>query len=61
MMGPLLPDSIAPYAKAWVAFLGFVATSVVTAWDAAPQWLAVVATVLTAVGVYFVPNAEVED
>lgn len=57
-MQHLLPAAWQPYAKAWVAATGGTATAVVTAWPAAPEWLAVVASALTAVGVYLTPNAE---
>lgn len=57
-MGELFPKAVAPYAKAWVAFLGVIAASVVVAWDDAPKWLVVVSSVLTAAGVYLTPNSE---
>jgi len=58
MMGELLPKAVLPYAKAWIALLGVIASSVVIGWDDAPKWLVVVSSVLTAVGVYLTPNAE---
>ena len=57
-MNDLLPKAVAPYAKAWIAFLGFVLTTVGVAWSAAPEWVPIVASVLTAVGVYLTPNAD---
>lgn len=60
MMGDLFPDSVAKYAKAWVAFLGFLATTVATEWAEAPSWVKVVGAVLTTVGVYLVRNRQDE-
>lgn len=60
-MSKLLPASMLPYAKAWVAFLGVVASAVIVSWPAAPKWLAVVSSVLTTVGVYLAPNGPADE
>ena len=59
-MENLLPKAVYPYAKAWVAFLGFLGTTVATTWGDAPDWVGVVGGILTTVGVYLTPNAEVD-
>lgn len=57
LIGPLLPASARPYAKAVLALLGVV-VSVLAATLTDVAWLPVVVQVLAAVGVYAVPNAE---
>jgi hypothetical protein len=52
----LLPAKVVPYAKAWVALFGVLVNAVVIAWPSAPDWLVIVASVLTAAGVYLTPN-----
>jgi hypothetical protein len=48
-------------AKWWVALAGAVVTSVLAVLDGPPQWLVVVSSVLTAVGVYVTPNQPASD
>lgn len=57
----LLPQTWMPYAKSWVALTGVVLVSLATGWDAAPAWVPVAASVVTAVGVYLTPNAAHES
>ena len=52
----LLPVKVQPYAKTIVAVLGVVVGAVVSSLDSTPAWLNVVVAVLTALGVYAVPN-----
>jgi ABC-type uncharacterized transport system permease subunit len=52
----LLPVKVQPYAKTIVAVLGVVVGAVVSSLDSVPSWLNVVVAVLTALGVYAVPN-----
>jgi hypothetical protein len=59
-MDQLFPKAIAPYAKAWTAFLGVVLTNVATLWADAPAWVGVVGGVLTVAAVFAVPNAPQE-
>ena len=52
----LLPAKMMPYAKAWVGLLAAVLVTVATTWEAAPEWVAIAAAVVGAVGVYLTPN-----
>lgn len=54
----LLPNKIAPYAKAWLSLIGVVLTGIVTAVDDAPKWVAVASAVVASAVVYFVPNGD---
>lgn len=56
----LVPKSVEPYMKAWVALIGVVLVALATSWEAAPEWVAIAASVATAVGVYLVPNGKPE-
>lgn len=59
----MLPDKIAPYAKAIVAILGAVVVAVMQAWPDDPgvqQWGGIVTSLLTAIAVYAVPNKDPE-
>ena len=53
-----MPASFAAAAKFWVGLLGAILIAASSALDSPPQWLGVVIAVLTAIGVYLVPNAE---
>ena len=52
----LLPEKAQPYAKTIVAVLGVIVGAIVSSLDSVPAWLNVVVAVLTALGVYAVPN-----
>lgn len=54
----LVPDRIAPYAKAWVSLLGTLVTVVVTAAPAVPWWVGIIPALCTAIATYLVPNAK---
>ena len=56
-MEQLFGKAIAPYAKAWIAFLGAVLLSVAWYWPGAPTWVAIVGNVLVGAAVWAVPNA----
>lgn len=60
MINELFPKAVLPYAKAWVAFLGFIFTTVSAQWDGAPNWVAPVGSVITAIAVYLIPNLAYE-
>lgn len=55
-MTNLLPAAWQPYAKAWISLLGVIASGIVVAWAAAPNWIGIVGAVLTTVGVYLTKN-----
>ena len=56
-----MPTWLTPAAaKFWVGVVGAVVVAVLSALPDDPQWLVVVSAVLTAVGVYLVPNAAPE-
>lgn len=57
----LVPDRIAPYAKAWVSLIGAILTLVVTAAPAVPWWVGIIPAALTAIGTYLVPNVPAQD
>ena len=57
----ILPkESLRTAAKAWVAWLGTVVGLVVIVVPDSPRWLTVAIGVLTALGVYAVPNRPVD-
>lgn len=56
----LLPSKMMPYLKSWVALAGVILVSLASTWNGAPSWVAVAAAVVTAVGVYLVPNGTKE-
>lgn len=56
-----MPETFANAAKFYVGLLGAVLVAASTALDNPPQWLGVVIAVLTAIGVYLVPNAAPAD
>jgi hypothetical protein len=53
-----LPVGVRPYAKAVVAVIGVILTALVTNLDEVPQWLSVLVSILTALGVYATPNKD---
>lgn len=55
-----MPDTFRTAAKFWTGLLGAVLVAVVAVLDDPPQWLSVAVAVLTAIGVYLVPNATPE-
>lgn len=56
----LLPSKMMPYLKSWVALAGVILVALASTWNGAPSWVAVAAAVVTAVGVYLVPNSTEE-
>lgn len=53
--------NVSPYAKTIVAILGAVLTAVMTQFpdtEAVQQWGPIIAALLTAIGVYAIPNAD---
>lgn len=52
---------ILQYAKAIAALIGAVLTSVIVILPEVPLWLAIVSAVVTAVAVYAIPNASLDD
>jgi len=55
-VGQLFPNAIAPYAKAWVAFIGVLFVTLSEAWIDAPEWISIVGAVATVLGVWGVNN-----
>ena len=53
----LLPAKWQPYAKFIVAMLGVIVTSAIATFDSVPAFVVYISTVLTALGVYSIPNA----
>ena len=53
----LLPATWQPYAKFVVAMLGVIVTSAIATFDSVPAFVVYISTVLTALGVYGIPNA----
>lgn len=60
-MESLFGSTVAPYAKAWIAFIGFALTQVAWYWQDAPPWVTVAGLVLTSLAVWAVPNAPAKD
>ena len=60
MLSELFPKAVLPYAKAGVAFIGFIFTTVSVQWSGAPSWVAPVGSVVTAIAVYLIPNLAYE-
>lgn len=56
-----LVEYVARTAKAWAALLGGIVTAVLAAMPNDPEWLVIVAAVLTSVAVWAVPNAQLAD
>jgi hypothetical protein len=52
----VFPEAIAPYAKGWTALLGFLFVTGAELWDAAPNWVAILGSLLSAAAVWAVPN-----
>lgn len=57
----LLPEKMMPFLKSWVALAGVILVALASAWTAAPGWVTIAAAVVTAVGVYLVPNAPAKE
>jgi len=52
----LLPANWQPYAKFVVAMIGVIVTSAIATFDSVPAFVVYISTVLTALGVYGIPN-----
>lgn len=55
-MTEIFPARVQPYAKAMYALLGTIVSTLLVTLPAAPHWLVIVSSVLSAVAVYFAPN-----
>ena len=56
MLFGLLPANWQPYAKFVVAMIGVIVTSAIATFDSVPAFVVYISTVLTALGVYGIPN-----